>query len=185
MSTQTLADPFSHRVPSDEPEVELLRGVEVPKVSPKRTHGVLQGELFLLLRAWAGTRGQVAVEWRFHLGGRAGEVTTLVPDVAFVATEAMTGLSNEEVEEPPFAPTVAVEIRSPGDRERNIRTKIALYLAAGSRLVLDVNPHKRCIVAHDRTGERAFTGAAIFEHPEVPGLSFDVAALFERAHFKR
>src|SRR5579863_5715407 len=76
MSTQTLADPFSHRVPSDEPEVELLRGVEVPKVRPKRTHGVLQGELFLLLRAWAGTRGQVAVEWRFHLGGVAGEETT-------------------------------------------------------------------------------------------------------------
>jgi Uma2 family endonuclease len=186
MPTPALAKTLQEPSASDEPEVEVLRGVELPKVSPKRRHGVLQGVLFGLLATWCGDGGEVATEWRFWLSRDPdGEETTLVPDVAFVSARRMAALTDEDAEEPPFAPDIAIEIRSPGDRERNVRTKVRLYLAAGSRLVLDVDPQKRRIVAYDRSGERIITDDTKVEHAEAPGLTFDVGALFARADRKR
>jgi Uma2 family endonuclease len=186
MPTQTLAKPSPEPVPSDATEVEVLRGIEVPKVSPKRRHGRLQWIFAEILDAWAGPGGEVASEWRFWLTtpGEAEE-TTLVPDVAFVSVERMAPLSDEEAEEPPFAPDVAVEIRSPGDRQRNIEAKVAMYLAAGSHLILDVDPVHRRIVAYDRNGRRVFDETTVFQHAEVPGLTFRVADIFARSDRKR
>ncbi len=133
----------------DEPDVEVLRGIEVPKAYGKRRHACLQGASAMLLNAWAADKGEVAISWRFWLSrGPDDQETTLVPDVAFVADERMRDLSDEDADEPPFAPSVAVEIRSPEDRERNIATKASLYLAAGASLVLDVDPSRRRITAH-------------------------------------
>jgi Uma2 family endonuclease len=186
MPTELLAEPSPDRFPSDEPEVEVLRGVELPKISPKRRHGRLQFAITEILESWAGGDGEVATEWRFWLSrDPGGDETSLVPDVAFVRVERMAPLTDEEAEEPPFAPDIAVEIRSLGDRERNIRTKVRLYLASGSRLVLDVDPLKRRILAYDRGGERTFKETMVFEHPEAEGLTFDVGKLFARADRKR
>jgi Uma2 family endonuclease len=184
MSTGAIARPSPEPV-FDEPEVEVLRGIEVPKVSPKRRHARLQLVIGELLGAWAGDVGEVGSEWRFWLSrGPDGEEISLVPDVAFVTVEQMAALDDDDAEEPPLAPTVAVEIRSPGDRERNIQTKIRLYLAYGTRLVLDVDPLARRIIAHDRSGNRTFSEGTQFEHDELPGLRFDVSELFARSDRK-
>lgn len=55
----------------------------------------------------------------------------LLPDVAFVTADRLAALSARDQQRPPFAPDVAIEIRSPSDRERNIARKIELYLARG------------------------------------------------------
>jgi hypothetical protein len=89
--------------------------------------------------------------------------------VAKVSGEQMRTLSDEDAEELPFAPTVAVEIRSPEDRERNIRTKASLYVATGALLVLDVDPARRRITAFDHRGEQTFADDATFAHEAVPG----------------
>jgi Uma2 family endonuclease len=186
MSIKTLTETLADLPILDEPEVEVLRGVEVPKVSPRRRHGRLQMAMAAMLEAWAGDNGEVATEWRFWLSrGPGAEETTLVPDVAFVTHERMSTLSNEDAEEPPFAPTLAVEIRSPGDRDRNVRTKASLYLAAGSLLVLDVDSARLRIVAFDRRGERTFTEDDAFAHESLPGLTFAVAEFFARGDRKR
>jgi Uma2 family endonuclease len=186
MPTEMLVERFPDPIPPETPEVEILRGIELPKVSPKRRHGRLQGIFWEILDSWAGDDGEVSTEWRFWLT-KAGEreQTTLVPDVAFVSIERMTPLSEEDAEEPPLAPDVAVEIRSPGDRHRNIQTKVEMYLSAGSRLVLDVDPEGRRIVAHDRNGTSIFDESLLFEHAEVPGLSFRVSDIFARSDRKR
>jgi len=75
-------------------------------------------------------------------------------------------LSEFEGERPPFAPDLAVEIRSPDDRDRNVARKVEIYLAYGSRLVLDVHPKRKTIVAPG----------------ELPGFSFDVTAFFARGN---
>jgi Uma2 family endonuclease len=181
MSTESISRPFPWESLGDQAEVEVLRGIELPKMSPQRRHARLQGLLFALLDAWAGAGGQVGTEWRFWLSRSPLEETSLVPDVAFVTAERLAALDDEQAEEPPFAPDIAVEIRSPGDRERNIKAKAALYLAAGARVVLDVDPDQRRIVAYDAAGERVFAEAASFAHPAFPGLAFDVAALFASA----
>ena len=93
----------------------------------------------------------------------------------------MSGLRGDDIEEPPFAPDVAVEIRSPSDRERNIQTKVQLYLEHGATLVLDVDPFKREIIAHDASGKHTFNASMHFEHAALPGLRLDVGDLFARA----
>ncbi len=151
----------------------------VPKASPGRRHALLQGELAARIGAWGEDRGEVGIEWRFRLA-ETPRRTTLVPDVAYVASDRMAPLSDEAAEEPPFAPDIAVEIRSSGDRERNIRAKVRLYLAHGGRLVLDVDPDQRRILAYDADGERTFGPGTVFAHEAAPELTIDVDVLFAK-----
>jgi Uma2 family endonuclease len=164
--------------PWDAPEVEFVNGVGVPKVSPRRRHALLQAELVERLRAWAGQRGEVGPEWRFVLVASESHRTSLVPDVAFVSNARMATLSDAAAEEPPFAPDIAIEIRSPGDRESTIQAKIAAYLAHGACLVLDVDPDRARIVAHDVNGSRSFGSNDVLTHRAADGLSIDVGAVF-------
>jgi Uma2 family endonuclease len=69
-------------------------------------------------------------------------------------------------------------LRQPGDRPRNIQRKIELYLAHGSRLVLDVDPKTRTVAAHDASSVRTLKEGDPFEHPAAPGLTFDLRSLF-------
>ena len=170
--------------PGDEPEIELIDGLPVAKMSPKRRHAVLQTTLGALVREWAIGRGTVGTEWRFHLSGTPSRKNSYVPDLAYVSAARLRALTAASAEEPPFAPDVAVEIHSPGDRERNVGRKVERYLQYGSRLVLDVRPMSRTIVAHDVNGKRVFTERDRFEHAALPGFSFAVAALFSEADLR-
>jgi Uma2 family endonuclease len=163
---------------SDEPEIEIIDGRGFPKVSPKRTHAVLQGSIVGMFRDWAGRQGTVGTEWRFHLSSTARRRNSFVPDVAYVSAERLRSIPREQTEEPPFAPDVAIEIFSPGHRERNLSRKIERYLECGAKLVLDVRPSTRTIVAHDKDGARVFTSGDDFEHASVPGLRFSLAEYF-------
>jgi Uma2 family endonuclease len=170
---------LSNTLDAEKPYVELIDGVELPKASPMTHHGQLQLRLGGILQAWAAERGVVGTEWRFWLVPIGDRRTSLVPDVAYASTERLVPLSDEAYEIPPFAPDVAIEVRSPSDRAGNIRRKIELYLAHGAHLVLDVDPAKRRIVAHDATSTQSFADGDRFEHAATPGLTFDLRALFD------
>jgi Uma2 family endonuclease len=170
---------LSNSLDAEKPYVELIDGLELPKASPVTRHGQLQWRLGAMLQAWAAERGIVGTEWRFWLVPTGDRRTSLVPDVAYVSNERLVPLNDEAYEIPPFAPDVAIEIRSPSDRAGNIRRKIELYLAYGSRLVLDVDPAKRTIVAHDATSTQLFADGDRFEHAATPGLTFEPGALFD------
>ncbi|MHB8590820.1 MAG: Uma2 family endonuclease, partial [Vulcanimicrobiaceae bacterium] len=87
-------------------------------------------------------------------------------------------LSDEEADEPPFAPDIAAEVRSPSQRLDLLARKIARYLATGATIVLDVDPMKRTIVAHTVRETRTYDADARFAHPALPWLDFEVAELF-------
>jgi Uma2 family endonuclease len=169
---------------SDLPEVEILDGVPVSKASAGRRHATLQGQLGALLGTWAEQRGEVGIEWRFRLA-ETPRRTELVPDVAYVAASRMAALSDEAAEEPPFAPDIAVEVRSPSDAEHHVRAKAELYLAHGAVLVLDVGPVGRRIVAYDASGVCTFGAGSVFVHEAAPGLTIDVDALFAKLERRR
>lgn len=161
----------------DRPEIELLDGQRYPKVSPKRTHGMVQLAMAMVLVRCLSDRGDTATEWRCRLGPE----TELVPDVAFVSFERLRLLSAPEREEPPFAPDVAVEIRSPSYRAEYGAKKTAAYLAHGSLLVLDIDPKTRIVYAHARgAAPRVFHETQTFEDENMPSLRFEVAELFAR-----
>jgi Uma2 family endonuclease len=161
----------------EKPYIEILDGRRVPKVSPKRVHALLQWRLAARIQELAGDRGDVGTEWRCWLGG-GEKPTTLVPDVAFVANDRLAALEPAKREEPPFAPDVAIEIRSPGDRKARVEWKMRAYLAHGSLVAMDVLPDTREIRVFALDGVRVYHEGERFASRELPWLAFDVSAVF-------
>lgn len=164
---------------TDHPEIEVLDGRAWPKVSPKRTHALVQAAMLLAIKRCAGKTGQVGPEWRFDVGAADGPQTSLVPDLAFVRLERLAALPKELREQPPIAPDLAVEVRSPSHRAELLAAKIGKYLRAGTQLVLDVDPQTRRIAAHAADGVRTFAAGSTFKHPALPWLRFSVDEIFE------
>ncbi len=172
-------------LPETEPESEWILGRAVRKVSPRRRHAVLQWRLCAALAAWAGERAQVGSEWRFRIAPPGEIRRPLVPDVSLVWNERLRGLDDEDVELPPFAPDVAVEIRSPGDRVRHLEHKVGVYLAGGAQLVIVVDPSRRSASLHDARGTHVVHEGDDLRHDALPGLSLSLAELFAHAERPR
>jgi Uma2 family endonuclease len=165
-------------LPETKPETEWVRGRPLQKVSPQRTHSLLQGALTTELRRWAEGRGEVGPEWRFRIAPPGEVRRPLVPDVAYVSHERLRPLSDTEIELPPLAPDVAVEILSPDDRRIDVDDKNAVYLRAGSSLVIVADPQRRMVELHDRMGTRHLDENGVIEHSALPGFAYPVRNLF-------
>jgi Uma2 family endonuclease len=163
---------------SDRPEIEYLAGRPVPKVSPKRTHAMVQLTIGAILMRCAGDRGESGTEWRMRLSGVGEPKTSLVPDVSFCSFERLDSLTEDQREQPPFAPDVAVEVRSPSDRVADVEWKMQAYLDRGAVVVLDVLPHERMIRAFTNDGLTIFSEAEEFTLDVIPWLRFAISEAF-------
>ena len=171
-------------LPETKPETEWVRGRALQKVSPTYDHARLQALLTMAFTTWAegGAHGRVGSEWRFRIAPPGEVVRPLVPDVGYLSYAALPAdAPRDAVQVPLAAPTVAVEILSPGDRRADVEHKIATYVAAGTAAVILVDPRRRTIGVHDRDGVRELRSGATLTHAALPGFSLDVGALFERA----
>ncbi len=166
-------------VPETEPPTEWILGRAVQKVSPKRKHGFIQIWLGARLQQWARGRGTVSSEWQFRLAPPRELVRTLVPDIAYLSFERIGDATEEELEAPFAAPSVAVEILSPEDKAAHVRHKIEVYLAAGSDAVIVVDPTAETVVAYDAREARTFGRGERFEHAALPEFGFDVTEMFD------
>ncbi len=165
-------------VPEGKPAFEWILGQPVQKVSPKRRHSLLQTHFAVALSAWAKGRGEIGTEWRFRLEPPGEDIRPFVPDVAYLSYERMGDRTDNELEAPLLAPDAAVEIRSPDDRQHHIDHKIDVYLAAGTDVVVLVDPLARTIETFDRDEHRVLNEDDIFEHGALPGFIFTVASAF-------
>lgn len=161
----------------EKPYVELVHGQRIPKVSPKLRHSMAQIRIGAVLLNWAGKKAYVGTEWRFYMLPEHGEPSSLVPDVAFVSRERLDSLAGEAREKPPFAPDIAVEVRSFGDGHSALREKIELYFQYGSRLVIVADPEHRTIEMHDAGAAHTFEAGATATCAAYPDLRLDVADL--------
>jgi Uma2 family endonuclease len=156
MSTRTrliTADEFL--VWPDEPgfRQELMRGEVVTMPLPGGRHGRIAGKILRRVGDFVevGRLGETyAAETGFLI--ERNPDTVRGADVAFVRTERLALITNEE-KHIPFAPDLAVEVRSPSDRDDEVEEKVQLWLAAGSELVWTVDPDDRTVVVHRRGAE--------------------------------
>ena len=162
----------------DPPEIEYLDGEAYPKMPPRLNHSLVQTALAALLREKARGRGVVGTELRLDPGAIDHTKTEFIPDVSFISFERLREIEGEARQKPPFSPDIAVEVRSPSDNLRFLAQKIKRYLTTGSVLVLDVDPEKRCIIAHSADGARTFEVGSTFEHRAAPWLTFEVNEIF-------
>ena len=159
------------------PEVEYLDGVGQARNGFGWNHGIVHAAMMMTLRDCA-EYGYGGGSWTFRIGKVDGTTDVLIADAAFVSYERMEPLTEEDREEPPFAPDVAIEVREKDEDGARRERKISRYLATGSVLVLDVDPTTRTIRAHARDGITTYAKGEVFAHDTVAWLRFDVADVF-------
>jgi Uma2 family endonuclease len=160
--------------------LELIRG-EVKKMSlTGGAHGILCAELAFVIGSFVKPRGLGMV-----FGAETGFLVERNPDsvlgvdAAFVSSERMKGVENLE-KFIPFAPDLAVEVLSPSNTVSEMKQKIALYFAAGSRMVWIVSPKQHTVAVYTSPLEVHILG----EHDTLdggdvlPGFSLKLSELF-------
>jgi len=171
-------------LPETEPQTEWVGGRALQKVSPTYAHARLQWLLCTALTQWAedGRHGRVGIAWRFRVAPPGAVVRPLVPDVGYLAYEALPDDADwDDVQVPLGAPTVAVEVLSPDDRRRNVEHKIRTYLSAGAAAIVVVDGPARTVAVHDASGTRTLRDGDTLTHHALPGFVLDLTELFTRA----
>lgn len=166
--------------PDDGLRRELVRG-EMRVMAPAgNVHGRIAVNVTWSLADHAKSEdlGSVfAAETGFKISGDPD--TVRAPDVAFIRRERLDAVGEVEGYWP-GAPDLVVEVVSPTDRFAELEEKVVDWLAAGSRMVLVVNPRARTVTvrtsekeARILSDEEALDGGEV-----VPGWTLPIADVF-------
>ncbi|MGE0600147.1 MAG: Uma2 family endonuclease [Dehalococcoidia bacterium] len=130
---------------------ELVAGRVVTEMPVGRLHAKLAARL---LRAIGDFVDQHRLgETHVELGHRTSRSPDSVraPDVSFVAKDRLAGTASDGFLE--FAPTLAIEVISPGDREGDVAAKVEEYFDGGAERVWIVRPRNKTITVHRPGGD--------------------------------
>lgn len=169
------------RLPRGNWRYELLRG-ELLRMSPAgHVHGRIAARFTARLAPFVEEEGLgevFAAKTGFLL--RRAPDTVLAPDVAFVTALRMRAVPADAEGFFPGAPDLVVEVASPSDAAPRVEQKIADWLAAGTQVVIIVEPAgKRVVIRRNVGNEQVFGLAATLTVPELlPGWSLRVDQLF-------
>ena len=157
---------------------ELVHGEVIEGMPPGGNHGIVAMSIGMILRAWTkqGLGGVVGVESGFVL--KRDPDTVRGPDVYYIRAER---LPPEGVPDGfwPLAPDLAVEVVSPDDTAKEVRTKVREYLTAGTATVWVVYPSTREVLVHTPDGlARTYGPAMTLTSPALPGFSCLVDEIF-------
>ena len=166
-------------LPEMQPALEWIFDRAIQKVSPKRKHAILQARISAALISWAAKKGEVGTEWRFRLTPPGEDQRPLVPDIAFISFDRTANLEGNDLEAPPVAPNIVVEIFSPGDIRAFANEKCRVYLATGVTLVLHVDPQRNRVDAYRADGAHEIVPLdAPYAPSDFPGLHLPFGELF-------
>lgn len=173
-------DAFPTYGPGGDRRYELIRG-ELKVMSPtKPLHGIvcarIAAHLFNFMEEHA--LGEV-------FGAETGFLVESDPDslvgadAAFVSNERLAAVERFD-KFFLFAPDLAVEVLSPSNTAQEMDEKVALYFAAGSRLVWVVNPKRRTVAVYASPFDVRILGeqGALDGGDVLPGFRLDLSKLF-------
>ncbi len=165
-----------HPVPHK--RTELVRGRLVVREPAKWRHGVVAARILVEIGVYLRARpiGIVcAAETGFTLARNPD--TVRAPDVAYIRADRVPTVEVPGFDE--LAPDLAVEVLSTGDRAGMVRTKVAHWLSAGTRLVWLIDPRKRNARVFRADGSSQTLSAADCLHGEdvLPGFTVSVGAI--------
>ena len=107
--------------------------------------------------------------------------TVLAPDFAFVARERFSGPPGQKYV--PLVPDLVLETRSPGDTPSEVAEKVANWLAAGVRLVWEMNLRDRTLTVYrpgDDTNPQVLSATDVLDGGDVlAGFSLPLARVFK------
>lgn len=166
-------------MPDDGYRYELVRGELRKMASTGGEHGDISADIHISLGAYvrANRLGRTRIaESGFILERDPDSVRA--PDVAFVGQVRIEAIG-KTTRFWPEAPDLAIEVISPNDRYSEVNEKVTDYLAAGTRMVVVVNPRNRTVNVH--TPDNTVTlemGDTLDGGDVVPGWQMPVANIF-------
>ena len=166
-------------MPDDGYRYELVRG-ELRKMAPAGSeHGDISADMHVSLHLYvrANNLGRTRIaEPGFVLERDPDSVRA--PDVAFVRQERIEAIGRT-TRYWPEAPDLAIEVISPNDRYTQVNEKVADYLAAGTRMVVVVNPRNRTVNVHTPDNTITLTmGDTLDGGDVVPGWQMPLSEIF-------
>lgn len=158
---------------------ELIEGEVIELMPPGIRHGSIAGNIYAFL--WAYVRrnnlGIVSVEGGYRLRRRPDTVRS--PDVSFIDNATLAG--RDTIAFLDGAPTLAVEVNSPGDRESEIEAKVQLYFSAGARAVwiADIATQTIQVRLPDETCREYSRAEMLDGAPIFPDFQMPLAEIFD------
>lgn len=167
------------RYPSGGYRYELIEG-ELKKMAPAgNEHGSLAALLtgFLIVHVRAQRLGKVyAAETGFKLSSDPD--TVRAPNVAFISQRRLDEVGSVQGYWP-GAPDLVAEVVSPSDLYTEVNDKVGEWLAAGSSMVVVVNPRRQQVFVHSRTEVKVLgVGDTLDGSNVVPGWQLPIEELF-------
>jgi len=167
------------RQPSDK-RSELIAGRMVVREPAGLHHGSVAAQLLIAVGTHAARErlGRVvAAETGFTL--RRNPDTVRAPDVAFIRADRWPAAQTTGFGE--IAPDLVAEVLSPGDRERDVRAKVADWLAAGTQLVWVIDQTRRVARAYRPDGSITTVTATdeLDGESVLPGFVMPLSDLFD------
>ncbi len=156
---------------------ELVRGVLIVRAPPGGRHGAVAAQLCREIgnHVQAHQLGTVYTETGFTLARNPDTVRG--PDVAFVRKDRAE--NPVPLGFPEFAPDLAVEVLSPGDRAGETLAKIGDWLEAGARLVWVIDPERRIARVYRQDGSESTIAAdgQLDGEDVLPGFTCSLAVI--------
>ncbi len=117
-----------------------------------------------------------AAETRFAI--EADPATAIGPDLAFVRADRLPNPLPAGFLR--LAPDLVLEVRSPSDRAPEVLAKVRRWLAAGVRLVWELNPRTHILTVYQNGAEPHTLGVndTVAGGDALPGFSFPLRRLF-------
>lgn len=163
---------------------ELIEGELRPMSPTGYEHGKATGRFhgFLSVHVWNNDLGDVlAAETGFVIARTPdGRATVLASDVSFVAKGRIPADADTRryLE---LAPDLVVETLSPSDIAREVAAKVAMWLSAGVRVVLTLDPDSKSVkVDRPQSDTLSLTGDAELDLDDVvPGFRCRISDIFD------
>ena len=166
--------------PEDSSRLELVRGEVVCMTRPNWEHGEAQGNVYMLIKQYLKQHpiGRVAVE--SGVITERNPDTVRGPDVSFFSSDRLP-IDDRAKHFIEGSPDLCVEILSPSNSKREIRTKLQEYFASGTRLAWLVDPQTRTVTVHQNADEGIVLNASdtLDGGDVLPGFACQVRELFD------
>jgi Uma2 family endonuclease len=165
--------------PADGSPTELVHGGVVVMSPPSFLHGLVQGNVYFVLKLYANQHksGRVTVE--SGVLTETGPDTVRGPDVAYwsyatlPADQVPVVFSN-------VAPDLVAEVVSPSNSRKDIATKVREFFKLGAKMIWVVDPEERTVTVYRKPGDGRvlWDDAAITGEDVLSGFSCPVAEFF-------
>jgi Uma2 family endonuclease len=174
-SEQYLALPDEFDKNGNRVKDELIGGEVVRMPPASRIHDLIKNRINRILIRYIDANPQLRVDTLVEIGAEVSKVDVFILDVSVVSKRRLSAKDRIL----PGAPEIAIEVASPTDTAKHLKSKVDAYLAGGSQTVWVVYPDAKSVMVHTSDSVRELKANQKIEDPLLPGFSTPVSALFK------